>query len=543
MYFQDEENSWLVLFARGVLILVFSILFARAFELQIVKGSYFRLLSENNRTRKIEISAPRGKILARGGEVLVGNTEIKKRIIFDPKEGYLKTENLEGASEEDKISEWKRDYGLGAKAGHITGYLGEVSADEVGKVDPLCKEKGPFESGDLVGRGGLEESYNCLLRGIPGEKLIEVDTTGKKIRLLGEKKAVSGLDLKTTIDYKLQEKVAELMEGKKGAVVVSDPKGEILALYSSPSFDPNWFINKDTKKVADVLKDEAKPLFNRAISGIYHPGSTFKPFVSLAALKEGKIDKDFTYEDKGEVVLDTPYGTFKYGNWYFSQYGKVEGKIDLVRALARSTDTFFYKVGEILGIDNLVKWSKVFGFNSKTGIDLPGEVSGLVPDPEWKLRVKGESWFLGNTYHMSIGQGDLAVSPIELTQAIAVIANGGYLCKPHLVGGENCRKLDLNDEDLKLVREGMVQVCQTGGTAFPFFDFKEKVACKTGTAETGKKDTTHAWFTFFAPAFDPEIVVTVFVEEGGEGSKEAAPLGRAIADFWFSRKNGLPKND
>lgn len=543
MFYQQEKNSWLVYFSKGILIVVFLVLFARAFELQIIKGSYFRSLSESNRIRRITINAPRGKILARGGEILAGNTEIKKRIVFDPKEGYLKSENLEGGQEEDLISEWKRNYSLKDKAGHITGYLGEVDSSEVGKVNPDCSEKGPFRAGDLVGRSGLEEEYNCLLSGISGEKLIEVDTTGKKIRILGEKKAIPGKDLKTTINYKLQEKVSELMEGKRGAVVVSDPRGEILALYSSPSFDPNWFIEKDIKNINNAFRNNAQPFFNRAVSGTYHPGSTFKPFVAIAALEEGKIDKDFTYEDKGEVVLETPYGVFKYGNWYFSQYGRVEGKINLVKALARSTDTFFYKVGELLGIDNLDKWSKIFGFEAKTGIDLPGEISGLVPTPEWKLRVKGESWFLGNTYHISIGQGDLAITPIELTQATAAIANGGYLCRPYLVGSESCRKLDLKEENLKLVKEGMSGVCQTGGTAFPFFDFKEKVACKTGTAETGKKDVSHAWFTFFAPLEDPQIVVTVFVEEGGEGSKEAAPIARKIADFWFEENNNLSNND
>jgi penicillin-binding protein 2 len=544
MFYQEKENSWLFWFARGLLIILFLVLFARVFELQIVKGSYYRSLSDNNRIRRVEITPPRGRILARGGEVLADNLEVPKRIIFDSQFGYLKSDNLEGVSDEDKVLDWKRKYSLSDKAGHITGYLGEVTDEEVGKINPDCPEKGPLKSGGLVGRGGLEQYYDCILSGVAGEKLIEVDITGKKVRVLGEKKPIAGQDLKTTIDYELQKKVAELMDGKRGAVIVTDPKGQVLSLYSSPSFDPNWFIEKDSVKIGKLLKDDSKPLFNRAISGIYHPGSTFKPFVSLAALEEGKIDKDFRYEDKGEVSLETPYGVFKYGNWYFSQYGGVEGNIDLKRALARSTDTFFYKVGELLGIDNIVKWAKIFGFDSKTGIDIPSEVKGLIPDPEWKLRVKGESWFLGNTYHFSIGQGDLAVTPAELTQATASIANGGYLCKLHFSGNEDCRKIDLKEENLKLVKEAMVAVCKTGGTAYPFFDFPYDAACKTGTAETGKENVNHAWFIFFTPVENPEIVVTVFVEEGGEGSKEASPIGRKIADFWFARKNNqLPKND
>lgn len=535
-YSSEEKQPGIVWLFKGFLFLSFLILLARLIELQIIKGSYFRSLTDNNRIRRVRIDAPRGRILARGGEVLADNIELKKSIVFDPTYGYIKSDKVENASEEEKISEWKRNYPLGEKAAHITGYLGEVSQDEVSKVNPDCIDRGPFKLGDLVGRGGLEEKYDCVLDGIDGEKLIEVDTTGRKVRILGEKKATFGSDLRTTIDYPLQVKVAELMADKKGAVLVTDPKGEVLALYSSPSFDPNYFINKQTDKVNKILKDENMPMFNRVIGGVYHPGSTFKPFVGLAALEEGKIDKDFRYEDKGQIILETTYGVFKYGNWYFSQYGRTEGQVDLVRALARSTDTFFYKVGELLGIDNIDKWAKIFGFDSKTGIDIPGEIAGLVPDPEWKLRVKGESWFLGNTYHLSIGQGDLAVSLAELNRAVGVIASNGYLCRLHLVGNDDCKKIDLREENINLVKEGMVQVCQTGGTAYPFFDFGQKVACKTGTAETGKKDVNHAWFTFFAPADNPEIVVTVFVEEGGEGSKVAAPIGREIANFWFERK-------
>jgi penicillin-binding protein 2 len=511
-------------------------LFGRSVELQIIKGSYFRDLSEGNRIRRVPIIAPRGKILSRGGEVFVGNVKVEKKIVFDPVGGYTKVDDVTGALDDEKISEWKRDYILADKLAHVTGYLGEVGADEVGKIDPNCIEKGPFYPGDLIGRSGLEQQYNCLLAGIDGEELIEVDTAGKKVRTLGKKEPISGQEIKTTIDLNLQKKVSELMQDKKGAVVVSDTKGEILAFYSSPSFDPNDFVSKkNSKKVQEVLNDANMPMFDRVISGLYHPGSTFKPLVAIASLEEGAIDKDYTYRDTGQIVLNTLYGTYTYGNWYYSQYGAVEGKINLVRALARSTDTFFYTIGELVGVDNLVKWSRIFGLDSKTNIDLPGEVGGLIPTPQWKLEIKNEKWFLGNTYHMAIGQGDVAVTPIALNSYISAIASGGQLCSPRFVKEESCKNLGLNANNVELVKEGMSQACSTGGTGYPFFDSDPKVGCKTGTAETNKKDVTHAWFTFFAPNNNPKVVATVFVEEGGEGSSVAGPIARDIFDYYFSK--------
>lgn len=533
----NKSSLWLVWFLRMLVFIFWMIILGRLFELQIIKGEYYRRLSESNSIRRVPILGERGKILARGGEVLASNKQIEKYVIFDPKLGYIKVDSKSGdveyTGDSEKITEWERFYPLAEKGAHITGYLSEVFAEEVGKPYEGCKEKGFFKAGDIVGRGGLEEYYDCALRGVNGELLLEVDITGQKVRVLGKKEPKRGEDLKTTIDYRLQEKISSLFENLRGAAVVSDRNGEVLALYSSPSFDPNVFILKDAKKIDAILGDKGQPLFNRAISGSYHPGSVFKPLVAVAALQEGKIDKDFRYEDTGKIIIDTPYGSFSYSNWYFSQYGGVEGKIDLARALARSTDTFFYKVGELLGVENLVSWAEKFGFGKKTGIDLPGEVPGLVPTPEWKLRVKGESWFLGNTYHFSIGQGDLASTVIRVNTAISVVANGGKLCRPHLVGDVVCEDLGIEQENLDLVKEGMVGACSPGGTGFTFFDFPVKVACKTGTAEVGIKDVTHAWFTFFAPADDPQIIATVFVEEGGEGSKVAGPIARKIADFYF----------
>ena len=530
----ESKENWLSWFFRGLIILGFLLLFARLIELQLIKGNYYRVLSDQNRIRKIPILAPRGKILARGGEILVGNKEVKKAIVFNPETGFEKRQDWQGINPTEIISEWVRDYPLGSKFAHVSGYLGEVNKDEVGKINPSCLDKGPRKLGSLVGRGGLEEEYECVLAGIDGEELIEVDTLGQKIRVLGKKNPVSGEDLKTSIDFGLQQKLADFMEGKKGAVVATDTNGEVIAFYSSPSFDQNTLINKSAgSEIVKILKDENLPFFNRAIGGQFHPGSVFKPIVAVAALSEGKIDKNFTFDDPGIITIDK----YSYSNWFFSQHGKTEGTIGVIKALARSTDTFFYKLGEFLGAEKLSQWAGTFGLDQKSGIDIPGEIGGLVPSPDWKLKVKGEPWFLGNTYHMAIGQGDLAVTPLEINQAISTIASGGKFCQPKIVGKPSCLNLSLKKENLTVVKEGMVDVCRPGGTGFTFFDFGNPVACKTGTAETNQDGKTHAWFVAFSPTDFPEIVLTVLVERGGEGSKVAGPIARKILDYWYNRTN------
>lgn len=519
------RQSWLSWFFRGTLILGFLILAGRLSELQIIKGNYFRSLAEGNRIRRVPIFAARGKILARGGEILVGNKEVKKRIIFDKDSGFNKVEDLEGAKEDEIITEYVREYPEGEKLAHLSGYLGEVNESEVGKINPECPEKGPRKGGTLVGRSGLEEGYECILAGIDGEELVEVDTAGKKIRTLGKRDPIPGSDLKTSLDLGLQRKVANVLVGKPGATVVTDGAGEVLALYSSPSFNP--------ENPAEVLTDPNLPLFNRAIGGQYHPGSVFKPIVAIASLEEGKIDKNYLFEDTGKITIDTPYGSFSYSNWYFNQYGRTEGKINLVRAIARSTDTFFYKLGEIVGIDKLDFWMEKMGLTTRVGIDIPGEILSLIPSPEWKQRVKGEPWFLGNTYHLSIGQGDLALTVVGLHRSLLAIANGGELCELGIAKDPRCTNLKLKKGNIELVKEGMIGACSTGGTGYTFFDFTPQAGCKTGTAETNEDGKTHAWFSVFAPSESPEIMATVLVERSGEGSKVSGPLAREIFDYWF----------
>ncbi len=538
----NANQSWLSWFLRGTLILLFLALFGKLFEVQIIKGAYYRGLSEENRIRHIPIPAPRGRILARTGEVLAGNVAIKKRVLFSPGKSITLSEDLTNAPQDQIVTDYKRIYPLADKFAHASGYLSVVSEKEVGTVNPDCPQKGVRPSGMLVGVTGLEQGYECTLLGTNGEELVEVNTQGKKIRILGIKNPVPGKDVVTSIDYGLQKEVAADMD-KKGAAIVTDPNGAILAFYSSPSFDPNILVNKtDSQKISALLTNTDLPFFNRVISGTFHPGSVFKPLVAIAALEEGAIDKNFTFNDPGIITVKT----FTYTNWFFTEFGQLEGTIDLVRAMARSTDTFFYKVGEMVGPVNIAKWADIFDLDKVTGIDIPGEVKGLIPTPDWKQKTIKEAWFLGNTYNMSIGQGDVSLTPIELNTYIAAIANNGLLCPPHfnqfprpeVTEFFKCRQIEIKQENLDLVKKGMQEACLTGGTAYTFFDFGAKhgditIACKTGTAEVGVVGEPNAWFTFFSPIEKPQIVTTIVFEKGGQGSQVAGPVARKIADYYF----------
>jgi len=507
----------------GIFIIGFLLLAGRLFELQIIFGQKNRAIADGNRIKKIIEPAPRGMIYDRSGREVVRNIPIYKKCIAVDKCQILAREEALKLEAQNKTEDLRlgigRDYLYGKAVAHVLGYLGEAGEAEVGS--------GEYELGDLVGRTGVEEKYNTVLNGQSGGELIEVDSLGNKIREIGKIAPVSGKDLFLSVDAELSRTAYEAMEGRAGAVVASEAKtGRILALVSSPSFNPNEITSQS-------LNDPTLPFFNRAIGGAYPPGSTFKIVTATAGLEEGKIDAKTIFEDTGQIRV----GDFVYKNWYFTQYGKTEGKINLVRAIKRSTDTFFYKVGEWVGPQKLAEWGRVFGLGKKTGIELPGEVGGLVPDPEWKQQNTGERWFLGNTYHFAIGQADLLTTPLQINMMTGVIANNGKLCQPTVLQGSEsqCQDLKLKTETLELIKEGMKGVCSTGGTAFPFFDFTPAVACKTGTAEFGDpKNRTHAWLTAFAPVDDPQIVVTVLVEAGGEGSYVAAPIAKKILEVWFN---------
>ncbi len=543
------DNKTRVYIFLGFLIIGFLLLTARLFELQIVFGSKNRVLAEGNRIKKEIIPAPRGIIYDRYGRELVRNIPLYR----------LKIEN-EQCKDEDKdcfriISREEalsleakgdvdnlqinigRNYLYKESLAHVLGYLGEATKEEV--------ELGKFKMGDLVGRMGVEEEYDYLLRGQDGGVIYEVDTHGNRIREIGRVEPVPGKDLHLTIDAELSAKAYEALGGQTGAIVVSRVDGnEILALVSSPAFNPNLLSRTDgegdrlTKKVQELFDNPNKPFFNRAISGVYPPASTFKIVTAVAGLEEEKIDKDTIWNDTGEIRV----GEYVYRNWYFIQYGKTEGEINLITAIKRSTDTFFYKVGEWVGPTRLSEWATAFGLGQKTGIALPGETKGSVPSPKEKERLKGERWFLGNTYHFAIGQGDILTTPLQINTMTSVIANDGELCSPMVWKEEkkNCQNLRLKQESLKLVKEGMKEACSPKGTAFPFFEFKPQVACKTGTAEFGDpQNKTHAWLTAFAPFSEDgkaEIVATALVEKGGEGSYIAAPIVKKVMEYYFHER-------
>ncbi len=513
----------------GILILGFLVLMGRLFELQIIFGAKNRAIAEGNRIKRIIDPAPRGVIYDWQGKALVRNVPLYRLKVGGEADEYqvitreeaLKIEAEEGAELERMRVDVGRDYVYGSALAHVLGYLGEANQEEV--------RTGRYQLGDLVGRLGVEEKYDQSLRGQDGGEIFEVDSQDNKIREIGKFEPVSGKDLHLSIDGELSKVAYQALGGQKGAVVATEAKtGQVLVLISGPSFLPNQITEA-------ILTDESLPMFNRAIGGIYPPGSTFKIVTAVAGVEEGKVDENTIYEDTGEIRI----GEYVYRNWYFNQYGRTEGAIGLVQAIKRSTDTFFYKVGEWVGATKLAEWARAFGLGRKSEIDIPGEVAGLVPDPEWKERAKGESWFLGNTYHFAIGQADLLATPLQVNLMTSVIANNGKLCSPEVVKLETnggCQDLQLKEKTLKLVKEGMKEACSTGGTAFPFFEFSPQVACKTGTAEFADPEgRTHAWLTAYAPADDPEIVVTALVEAGGEGAYVAAPIVKKVMEAWFTR--------
>ncbi len=521
-----KAGIYLVFF---ILILSFSLIVGRSFELMIIKGGRYYKLARRNRIREISVPAARGKIVDRNGKVLAEDVVSWK----DEDDNWIsKDDALRLIIDGEIVSRvLLRSYPLSHSSAHITGYLGKVNDLEV--ANSRCLEKRmSFSSTDWVGRGGLEEMFDCLLVGREGKKMVELDAQGKLVREIGQVRPEKGDNLEITIDTDLQKDVWDLISDKKASVVVIKPNsGEILSLVSSPSFNPNDFgIKANSEKIYSWLNDEqGLPFLNRAVSGAYHPGSVFKMITSIAGLEEGIISGETEVEDTGVIKV----GDWEYGNWYWLEYGRKEGLVNLVKALKRSNDIYFYKIGEWVGADNIAQWARNFGFGEKTGIEIPGEVKGLVPSPEWKLDFKGERWFLGNTYHYAIGQGDLLVTSLQVTAMSAAIANNGVYCQPHLMKDKekNCRNLEIGKDNLSLVKMGMVEACCSGGTGFSFFDYLPQVACKTGTAEVGDgSGDAHAWFTLFAPADNPKVAVTVFIERGGSGADQAGPIAKKIVE-------------
>ena len=566
------------------LLLFFSItLIVRLFHLTIVKGNENQRLSEGNRIRTFIIHAPRGIIYDRRGIPLLENIAgvRAENKCSDDKYCGKSFFTLEQWATHTKVNinyemDYKREYLYPEETASVLGYLTEITDEELN--NPYYQYQN-YNLGDHIGRMGLEAILEKQLRGIDGKELIEVDANNNRIRTLGQVDAVPGSDIYLTLDIDIQKKAYFSMDGKTGAVVASKPRsGEILALVSTPSFDPNAIVaGMSSKDYAQLINDQELKLFNRAISGVYPPGSIFKLIVSVAGLESGKFTSVTSVTDTGIIRI----GDFSFANWFFTQYGRTDGEVNILKAIARSNDVYFYKLGETTGISEISKWAKKFGLGQKTGIELSGEGEGLMPDAVWRKKVRGEDWYLGDTYHIAIGQGDLLTTPLQANMWTNVIASGGYLCKPTLIKSEpqqflninqskpSCQKLDIKKDTIDTITEGMRRVCTKGneggydGTGYAFFDFeimkenltadsglgerkKIDVACKTGTAEFGDpQNQTHAWFTAFAPlpiarddnyiSGDPEIVVTVLVEKGGEGSVVAAPIAKQIFEEWFKR--------
>jgi len=562
-----SSKSFLRFIPLIVLVAIFGVLFARLFTLQVVRASYYSRLSDENRIRTVLIPAPRGIIFDRNNQALVRNTPAFTILEGKEVKWLSQDEALEKiANKEPVVSTVKREYLLKDAAAHVLGYIGQISEKEV-----LLPEFQDYGLSDFTGRMGLEEQYERLLHGQNGRQLYEVNAKGERIRLLGEDEPREGGIINTTLDGQLQKVVHEAMrDAEKGAVVITDPRnGEILALYSKPTFDPNLFTREESykpegqyQKKEDILLDDSTfPLVNRAIAGVYPPGSTFKLITSIAGLETHSVTEDTEIEDTGVVSI----GGINFGTWNYLQNGRKEGFMDMRGALRRSNDIYFYKISEKIGEEALDRWSFNFGLGKVTGIDLPGEVKGTVPGVEWKKEVLNENWYLGDTYNMSIGQGYLEATPLQVNLYTQIVANGGEMYQPHLMkeGGKLLKENVASQEYLAIVREGMRQACEAGGTAYPFFDFKVKndklpidgldyvadssgsakmtrvaVGCKTGTAEShGFDQEPHASFTVFAPFYNPEIVVTVLVENGGEGSSVAAPIAKEILTKYFERKN------
>lgn len=617
----DKENTswWLgkgraLLFAT-LLILSFSVLLLRLFHLTVVQGHYYRTLADNNRIRELIIHAPRGRLMDRTGKVLTEN--VKQYRVMGPCEGKDKP-CLGRVSEEEAREmirkglprgtyleeDWVRRYPYGYSTAHVVGYTGEITESELNDEYYSLRKYIP---GDRIGRVGAEAVYEEKLRGRDGRELVEVDSAGAVVRTLGKDREVPGTDVQLSLDAGLSETVRTAYPSDSiGAVIVAKPEtGEILAMYSSPSYSPNAFSQGllSPGEYEAVTLNPDLPLFNRAIGGVYPPGSTFKIVTSIAGLESGAINAQTNVEDIGVITIGTQ---FRFPNWYFLKYGKTDGIVNIVKALQRSNDIFFYKAGEWIGITNLSTWAKKVGLGKPLGIELAGEASGLMPDPAWKqshftsaedIAARNNDWYVGDTYHVAIGQGYLLTTPLQVNTWTNVIAHGGKVCRPTIEKisqsknkQSRCTDIGIQKETIDLVTEGMLRACATGGTGWPLFNFsvipanagiqspndptgppvvagddkvRIPVACKTGTAEFGDpKDRTHAWFTAFAPvraeavskigtsdslnseevraqgralSGEPELSVTVLVEGAGEGSDIAAPVAKKVFEEWFGR--------
>lgn len=557
----------------GIISAGFFLLVVMLFYTQIIRGPYYKKRSEENRITIVPLDAPRGKILDKNGNPIVDN-----RICFDVSIVYRNARDLnkltsflaqslkvnksdilrnlnkararpyaqcllvEDIGRENAVileekrydhpgynitTRPKRDYLMGPQAASVSGYIGKISELELSKY----RQYG-YTIRDFVGRAGLERKYDEYLRGTEGGMQIETDSRGRQLEVLGVAPAVHGKSITTTIDKDLQEYCYTIMEERNGAVIVMNPSsGEIYALVSKPSYDPNIFIKSGmNKEIRAVLRNESgmHQLLNRAISASYPPGSVFKIITSLAALTYDKCTLETTF---------TCGGVFRLGSAAFHCWKEGgHGAQHIREAIKNSCNVFFYNVGVRTGGNYISEFAKKFGLDSKTGIDLPGEISGFVPTPKWKLVTGQGGWSGGDSANMAIGQGALLTTPIEIACMVSAVANHGYLVRPYLVekienvkvSSPRVEKINVDKKALDIVREGMYKVVNDpDGTGKKCVLENFKVAGKTGTAQNSK-GKAHGWFGSFAPFENPQVSVLVFVEFGGKGGVEASKIAHGI---------------
>lgn len=432
---------------------------------------------------------------------------------------------------------------------HVLGYTGKISVSEL-------KDLGTeYSSIDYIGKMGIEDAWEKELKGTAGRKNIEVDALGRQKKVINEVPAADGYNLRLSLDSALQQKTEEITRAylekahlRRASVIITDPaSGEILALVSLPAYNNNLFARGISQTEYDVfLNDPDRPLFNRAVSGEFPSGSTIKPVFAAGALQAGIITKATSFLSNGGLNI----GQWSFPDWKAGGHGMT----NVTKALAESVNTFFYYIGGGygdfvgLGVDGLVKYAKLFGLGEKTGVDLPGEREGFVPTKDWKEETTGEPWYIGDTYHFSIGQGDVLVTPLQVASYTTALANGGTLYVPHLVSqilGENNEVVEnvepsiirsdfISPENMEIVRSGMRQAV-TSGSARSLGILPVAAAGKTGTAQWSSEKNTHAWFIGFAPYDKPQVAITILVEEGGEGSAISAPIARDILNWYFSK--------
>ena len=580
-----------------LVVIFMAVLAGKTFYINVIRGEHYQKIARENSIHSLVIKAPRGKVFDKYGDVLVNNFPSmdaivipadlpadlsKKKKIADKISEILhvnsgeilgKIENVDQSSFnafllKENISQDEylvlmenmrnfpgigiektavRDYVDSVIFSHILGYEGKIGKKEL-------ENNAGYLLTDYIGKQGLEKSYEKYLRGVHGALQVEVDSLGNVKKERGIVDPKPGSDLILNVDAELQKKIfdslstmLEKTQTRTAAAVAINPKnGSVLAMVSFPSFDNNLFSRKISQEdYVKLIEDPEKPLFNRALAGEYPPGSTLKPLIAVAALSEGIVTSSTSVSCSGSIRI----GEYQFRDW------KTHGATNLEKAIAESCDVYFYSIGggyddiSGLGMNRMKKYENAFGLGMKTGIDVFGESDGFIPSEEWKLKEIGEKWYIGNSYHASIGQGYILATPLQLTNYIAAIANGGKLFEPHLVS--RIKKNDgtvididpkiLNEtvassEIIDIVREGMRKTV-TEGTAQDLKTVPVEVAGKTGTAQFGTENKTHGWFVSFAPFNDPEIAMVILVEGGGEGHSSAVPVTKEVYDWYFSRKN------